>query len=57
MKRLVTALIILQIVQFIYIMGQIEIVRGVVTANADIANERAEAFAKVLFHLTEKTNK
>lgn len=59
MKRLIVGLIILQLVQFVYIMGQIQIVKDVVTRNADVANERAEAFAEVLVkHLeAHKENK
>ncbi len=54
MKRLVIVLIIIQIVQFVYIMGQIEVIRNIVSSNANTANERAQAFAKILIDQQER---
>jgi hypothetical protein len=38
-------------------MGQVQIVKDTISGNAAIANERAEAFAKVLLDLKEKKDK
>lgn len=57
MKRIVIALIIFQILQFIYFSYQTDLLKEVITQNARIANERAQAFAKIILDMKVKTDK
>lgn len=56
-KRLVIALIIFQIIEVIYFSYQIDLIKGVVADNANIANQRDQAFAKVILDMKMKTDK
>jgi len=54
MKRVVLALIILELVQFVYFSYQIDLIKGVVTQNAATANQRAQASVVVALEVQKQ---
>jgi len=57
MKRIIIALIIFQLLQFFYFSYQVDLIKQKVTENASIANERAEAFTKLILDIKLKTDR